>query len=274
MNIDIGRNCNNRCLMCIYPKSIGPEPPIKNIKKLIDKNMDDKDFYITGGEPTLRRDLFEIVEYIHKVSPKSEIKLITNGRMMFYKKYVKKITKSSIFKIITEIHGSETIHDRITQVKGSFRQTLNGIKNSLNYNINVEVRIILHKLNYKEIPKIFEIFEKEIPTINNVVIFPADITGNAKKKIDILSVKYNEMINIINIIIEKYSDKFNIKIYHIPPCLFQEKQYKFLKNLSTNPKRITFTNKCEHCKLKYNCSGIWKTYIEEYGDDEFGKIQS
>ena len=60
------------------------------------------------------------------------------------KKFIETVPDNSIVAI--PIHGSNAqINDMITQSKGSFAQTVKGIKQLLKANIRVELRIVVSK---------------------------------------------------------------------------------------------------------------------------------
>ncbi len=83
---------------------------------------------ILGGEPTLISELPKIISFA-KEKGWEKVTLWTNGRMFFYKNYALSLKAAGLRKLVVFIYGhNEKFHDEITGVKGSFKQTMEGIK--------------------------------------------------------------------------------------------------------------------------------------------------
>ncbi|GAI83859.1 unnamed protein product, partial [marine sediment metagenome] len=80
----------------------------------------------TGGEPLLRHDICELVEYASHIGLWTN--LITNGTFL-NAAIVKKLKKVGLSSAQISIEGpNPAIHDNITGVQGSFDATVAGIK--------------------------------------------------------------------------------------------------------------------------------------------------
>ena len=124
--------CNNRCVWCYAEGS-----PHKNAisfskaKKIIDLMADcgAKRCILIGGEPTCYPDLTALIS--HAKSKNLTAFIITNGRLLS-ESYIDKLKKAGLDGMSISIEGSTAkIHDGVTQVKGSFDQTVQGIKNCI-----------------------------------------------------------------------------------------------------------------------------------------------
>ena len=136
VDIGVGNICNNNCIMCtaiMPPSKDYKQPSFQEIINGIDKVPKDADsMTITGGEPTLRKDIFKILRYINKEFPLTKINFITNSNVFYYNDVVKQYKKIKNLYVITELHAdNEELHDKITQTKGSFEYAFQGIKNLL-----------------------------------------------------------------------------------------------------------------------------------------------
>jgi len=78
VGLQITRHCNLKCIHCCESDQM-PDNSIQKIKIIIDKlsNAGLKKICITGGEPFLRKDLTEILEYVFNKN--IQITLSTNG---------------------------------------------------------------------------------------------------------------------------------------------------------------------------------------------------
>ncbi|MCK5334449.1 MAG: radical SAM protein, partial [Candidatus Aenigmarchaeota archaeon] len=140
-DLDTCYECNNNCLMCttIRPgylkKDIGWTKKTSEFKKTIDAcDPQLRTFCFTGGEPTIRPGIIELVQYVLQKLPITTVKLITNGRMLAYPDFVDKLISTGLKNYILPVHAhASELHDFITQADGSFEQTKKGILNLLEY---------------------------------------------------------------------------------------------------------------------------------------------
>ena len=124
-------NCNLDCLMCgVKHVEKGVELSSEVIKKVIDEIADwpnDKVLMFTGGEPLLRKDIFELIDY--SVSRGIPTEMVSNGTLI-EERIAEKIINSGLQNIAISLDGvnSET-HDLIGNRKGSYNLAIKAIKN-------------------------------------------------------------------------------------------------------------------------------------------------
>jgi len=149
MDLALTFRCQNNCLHCYTG---GPhETPELNTdqwKKVIGKLHKVGIFLITftGGEPTLREDLPELLRYAQEMGMVTG--LITNGRRLKDGDYVQKLVSTGLdFVQITLESHDPAVHDRITGVKGSWQETVEGIKKVVPTPIYVTTNTTLNRYN-------------------------------------------------------------------------------------------------------------------------------
>ncbi|HDD64476.1 MAG TPA: radical SAM protein [Thermoprotei archaeon] len=150
--------CNNKCIHC-YSSSPDAskekgELSTKKWRKIIDKLFDVgvPQITFTGGEPTLRRDLVELISYTQKKGLVST--LVTIGRRLADKEYLRMLVEAGLDGIqITLESADPEVHDSITRVKGSWRETVEGIKNAVKEKVYIDVNMTLMKHNIAGIEK-------------------------------------------------------------------------------------------------------------------------
>jgi len=149
MDMALTFRCQNDCIHCYAggPHST-PELSTEQWKTAIDKLGDVGVFILTftGGEPTLRDDLPELLQYAQNKGIVTG--LITNGRRLKEKAYVDTLEKSGLdfVQITLESHKAE-VHDKMTKAKGSWKETLEGIQNAVQSKIYVSTNTTLSKYN-------------------------------------------------------------------------------------------------------------------------------
>jgi len=100
----------------------------------------------TGGEPTLRDDLPELLLYAQKKGMVTG--LITNGRRLKDPEYVATLEKSGLdFVQITLESYKADVHDAMTKSAGSWKETVEGIRNAAQSKLYVSTNTTLGKQN-------------------------------------------------------------------------------------------------------------------------------
>ncbi len=100
-------------------------------------------FNVTGGEPFLRKDLYEILSEIG--SRGFDIYLLSNGTLIDKKK-AEILSDLGVKGVQVSIEGTENIHEAI-RGKGSFSASVNGVNNLLDEGLNVTLNTTLSSLN-------------------------------------------------------------------------------------------------------------------------------
>lgn len=303
-SLRLGYTCNNNCIMCYYSDKLGTidlstEEAKENI--LLAKRKDVSRLVLTGGEPTIRKDFLTLISYAIELGI-PEIEVQTNGRMFYYEGFVKKIADiqkgNKCINFLVPVYGhNERIHDAITLSKGSFKQTVQGIKNLLKYKQRFIAKTVIMKSNYKYLPEIVKLFtDLKVKRIRITTICVP--SRNASNRIRGTLPRFKESIPYLYRALESLDEKERSKISlgSIPLCLIREyenlvsekvsdkiiiskrpgekmKEMEVPKNTAMDAQDKTKLEKYRKCKLFSRCGGIWKEYINMYGEDEFTPIR-
>jgi radical SAM protein with 4Fe4S-binding SPASM domain len=149
MDMALTFKCQNNCIHCYAggPHET-PELTTQQWKEVIDRLSDIGLFILTftGGEPTLRQDLPELLLYAQNKGMVTG--LITNGRNLKDKAYVDELEKAGLdFVQVTLESHKPTVHDLMTAASGSWKETVAGIRNTVNSKIYVTTNTTLSKHN-------------------------------------------------------------------------------------------------------------------------------
>ncbi len=132
-------HCNLRCLHCYASgQQLSEESELSTDewKNIIDtlKEIGIPQITFTGGEPTMRDDLIELIEH----GKWFVTRLNTNG-VNLTKDYCRTLRKASLDSLqITLYSGKKDIHNRLVGADG-FEKTTQGIKNALEVGLSVSV---------------------------------------------------------------------------------------------------------------------------------------
>lgn len=156
--------CNLRCRHCLVSagKELEEELTTEEIKKLVDEAvvLGVKRFYITGGEPFIKDDIFELIKYITK-DKNCELIILTNATLFDNKKIsAMEEIKGPKLVIQVSLEGPNAeIHDRL-RGKGNFDKVVKGIKKLIGIGITPIVSTALNKYNEKNIEDISRFLSK------------------------------------------------------------------------------------------------------------------
>ena len=135
LNLFVGYSCNNNCWFCSEMRNKGkPDKDTRTVKSELFNSRKNgfQRIVFTGGEPTIRPDIVELVSYAKSLGFE-EIFIITNGRMLFYEELARRLAEAGLTHILFSLHGpNAAVHDCLTRSPGSFKQTVQGIKNMVN----------------------------------------------------------------------------------------------------------------------------------------------
>lgn len=289
--IPIYNKCNNSCIMCTNRNDCRNmdsrclslpyllrriEKFSKGHKEFLDDYRDS--FSITGGEPTLHPELVNIMKRINHLFPRIKINLLTNGRMFSYENYTKEIMRLDFnLELLVSIHGHRAdIHDKITGVKNSFTQAIKGLENILRFKKPshiVEIRIVIHQINYRFLQKITEFFRVNFPQVNRLVFIFFEIEGQAVKNFLILRLTYTQLLPYLDEVYREISYFSDVRFYHFPLCTLPLKFYPYMWR--TLPSfEVSFLKGCSGCSVKKLCLGIHKGYLKYVGVSEFKPIEN
>ena len=296
----LGFSCNNNCWHCSLPMWEHPHDlSTDEVKSILKKAKDDgvDVIALTGGEPTIRNDFLEIVKYAKSLNF-DRIELQTNGRMLAYKQFAKKTVEYGVTDIYLSFHApTKELQDLITRVKGSFVESLKGLRNILPLDVRVETNTVISKLNYKVLDKLMILFH-EIGVKEVEIDFLRPI-GNANKYFDLIVPKKSEVkpylekalevaqnLGFDAIFVDDYPLCFMKKfkqynadyIASLSNSIHDENAYNISVDSDLQPIQIHEEQKvkgppCKNCIFSKYCEGDWKEYIQKFGWTEFKPIK-
>lgn len=162
--LELTLRCNERCLHC--GSSCGDVPSqeltVEQYRAFLDKIK--RDFperpmlCITGGEPLLRREFFDIVGYADKLG--FNWGMTSNGTLIT-KDVARRLKETGMKTISISIDGLEETHDAFRRMKGGFSRSIEGIENLLEHDFNsVQVTTVVTKKNISQLDSLFDLMYK------------------------------------------------------------------------------------------------------------------
>jgi SynChlorMet cassette radical SAM/SPASM protein ScmE len=157
LDIEITNKCNLRCNYCSHFTSGGDvdndlskEEWLQFFEEL--NRCAVLDVTISGGEPFYRKDLKEIIDGI--VRNRMRFGILSNGTLIDDEMSEFLASTKRCNSVQVSIDGSiPTTHDSF-RGKGNFVKAVNGIKSLQKYNINVTVRVTIHRHNINDLDSV------------------------------------------------------------------------------------------------------------------------
>ncbi len=312
LHISTSPVCNNHCVFCNdgfrdHPGSREPglsPGDVEDILQAYRGRINRVNF--TSGEPTLNPDLFALIR-MAKYSGYRHVGLTTNGRMLSYGAYALGLLRSGLTEINISIHGhTAAMHDGQTRARGSFEQTVRGIKSIRDlrprYPVTLNLAVTLNKLNYRAFREILA-FLRPFGANTIVINVVQPIRGKMTRHFNRLMPRYRDVALVIEGFFEEHPEWFfgqgpggsRISVIDLPRCLApgllpvigygetrtvsggepgavagrtEMKTRTFRDNRALKQKR----DRCGSCAHDAHCSGIYRAYLEKFGWGEFNPV--
>jgi MoaA/NifB/PqqE/SkfB family radical SAM enzyme len=291
--LKVGYACNNNCAFCHSAPHRGYDSTIEEIRdKIVSaRRLGAEMLVLSGGEPTIRRDLPAITAAIRDCGMK--IGLVTNGRMLAYPRLAEKLISAGLGYAYVSLCGPDIeVHDRHTRTR-SFNQTLQGIKN-LSGNIDdLTINLVLTAWNLEHLGR--------LPNrLTPLTTTGAPLTGTVRVKLSMLEPEgsaldtFDSLVPPLAKAAEAAADACRkmalVKgiqplLDGFPLCLvpgelrelesgLREDGYfimseAFEKNWHPiDDRNRSFGDRCRTCSLRRRCRGVYRQYLIQRGEDE------
>ena len=142
----VTQKCNLRCQHCFMEGGLKTSEELSEEKarKLIDELGDMRILYlsISGGEPFLREDLFDLID--RAASYGMRVDIASNGTLID-KETVRRLVNSSVFQVQVSIDGSERVHNLFRGNNRAFKISAEAVRRMLDEGIMVSISHTVRK---------------------------------------------------------------------------------------------------------------------------------
>jgi radical SAM protein with 4Fe4S-binding SPASM domain len=175
MDLALTYRCNNDCPHCYNarPRSY-PELSTDEWKRILDRlwQIGIPHVVFTGGEPTLRGDLPELIAHAERNGQITGLN--TNARRLSDRDFVDCLVKAGLDHVQITLESHDVgIHDRMVACQGAWKQTVAGLKNALSTSLFVMTNTTLLQENSKYLRETLDFLaETGVPTVGlNALIY-------------------------------------------------------------------------------------------------------
>ncbi len=164
--LELTVRCNENCIHCgsRCGESAVDELTLRQYKDFLSQVRDDmgvqkKMLCITGGEPLLRKDFFDIMGHANELGFRWGM---TSNATLLTKEVARDLKRVGMGTISVSIDGLEQTHDQFRRTPGGFSKAMQGIENLLEVGgfRAVQVTTVVTHKNINELDELFRIFSK------------------------------------------------------------------------------------------------------------------
>jgi His-Xaa-Ser system radical SAM maturase HxsC len=257
--------CNHYCLMCSQPpKDVNDEWIVDEVAEAIPLvSKDTREIGFTGGEPTLLGDRFLVlVQSMKQHLPNTGLHILSNGRRFadpsFARTYAEIGHHDAMVGIPIYSAQSQT-HDYVVQADGAYDETLRGILNLKTYGQQVELRVVIHKANYADLPDLAEFVARNLTFVDQVALMGLEMTGFAKANVDTLWIDPAEYQAELYEAATKLEDfGLHVSIYNHQLCTIDRRIWPLARK-SISDWKNEYQPECAGCVVADECGGFFAT---------------
>jgi radical SAM protein with 4Fe4S-binding SPASM domain len=150
VHIDVTYRCNERCEHCYLEHDGENELTTAELRSFLLQFAEAGVFFLTisGGEPLLRRDCFEIIESARELE--FNVKLKTNA-VLVREKEARRLREAGVEQVQVSVYShKQEIHDAITKLPGSLSRTLEGVRLMRAAGLKVTLANVLMRSNARD----------------------------------------------------------------------------------------------------------------------------
>jgi MoaA/NifB/PqqE/SkfB family radical SAM enzyme len=286
-DIPVWNKCGNRCLMCAnsaaFSRAVssryGLAAQIRRFETYLAghgaayaKNAADRSaLNLTGGEPTRNPEFLKLLAYFRRRNRGLELTLLSNGRRFSDPVFAAAALKAAgaPFSVAVSVHGpGPVLHDGVTGVRGSFRQTLAGLRNIFalrKAGQAVEIRLVLHRRNIARLRATLSLLLREFSGFSGwrAVAIQYELEGRALRDSSLrLSLQDSAAaLNACAGLVRRFGE---FRLYHFPLCLLK-KELRPLARISLPPEDRLYPPACSGCSARARCVGLMPAYARRFG---------
>lgn len=195
---EVTRSCNLNCVHCRAAAGLGPysgELERAECTRILDEiaQVSKPIVILTGGEPLLREDIWEIARYGSDLGLR--MVMATNGTLVI-RKTVEKMKSSGIQRVSISLDGAtETGHDAFRQVPGAFQGALAGIEALKQGGMEFQINTTVTRHNVHDVGKILDLTVKLGAVAHHLFLLVP--TGRAREMVnqEVEATEYEELLH-------------------------------------------------------------------------------
>jgi len=285
--VKLGYACNNNCLFCTaeWNKCHGDRDTravLDEVERILSEDQVNRMVY-SGGEPTVRRDLPDILGHVKCLGTEWQ-HIQTNGRRLGEQGYLQSLRDAGLTSCLVSIHGpGPAIHDWLTRSTGAFEQTCEGLHNLHRSGMRFFTNTVMCKQNYHLLGEMVSFLAQTFPSIAKIKLCYPRLQGGAADNLSQIIAPMWEVAPFVQAAIDKGIELgVDVETEFMPICLLGTRYdrvdnfYATRVNLSdlhwsdadyVRPPGDIFYEVCDTCDVRNHCLGIDTLHHEAFGEN-------
>ena len=288
----VGYACNQKCRCCPISNNqtattlIAPFHRLKAEAEQI-LSLGVTDVTISGGEPTIHPDFFEIINLF--VKNDIVVHILSNGERFsessFFDRF-KQIAHKENICITTTFHSHiPQEHEFQNQTGGSFMRSFVGLKALDALGINIAVKHCITANNYIALPEFIKWALENFSANAEIQLWGIDLCGISEALSREVFVDYQKITPYIERaidIFEEYSPRGSrvLTVNNLPLCMCDAYYWgyftppeadNYIEHLQNGRKMDAISgpvsSHCASCRFQRHCPGVYYSNFDVFGDD-------
>jgi radical SAM protein with 4Fe4S-binding SPASM domain len=161
----VTERCNLRCAHCYQERYRGEELDLRGLLDILAQFLHFLDaprafghpamrghITVTGGEPLIRRDFFELLEAFAAHRRRFSFAVLTNGTLIDAL-LARRLSELGVGFVQVSVEGTQATHDRI-RGSGNYARTVAAIEHLVGAGIRTLISFTAHRGNYRQFPDV------------------------------------------------------------------------------------------------------------------------
>ena len=160
--VKVGYGCNENCTFCHTLEYRHVNGSAADVHRKIDRarELGHTMVVLSGGEPTMRPELFEWAEHVARLG--MDFGLVTNGLLLAYPDVLERLLASRLRYVYMSLHGGTAeVHQRVVRAD-TFGPAMQALRNLTGKGLDLTVNAVLVKQNVDDL----------LPLVDAVLPFP------------------------------------------------------------------------------------------------------
>jgi len=295
LSLHITDACNSRCSFCVVGSPLAPHDSVRfdDLVRFLRDHADSGygSVNLHGGEPTVHPRLFELLTLIRELGY-PEVQIQTNGRRLAQFGFAERLAAQNVRLVVVSLHGADArVQDELAQVRGSFVEAVQGIREAKRARISVRTNTVLTRRNLAQLQGIVGLLlDLGVDAVNISNLHPV---GSGFFAFDTLIPTVSEtrkhLLPAVQRLLEHGAP---VSLEGFPLCtitpheaLAVEREPRGIRMMYQgavvddydkfmNEQCRSYGQQCNACGKRPLCGGVYKEYVEQRGWDEFRAFTS
>jgi len=270
--------CDANCKFCYVN---GLSPKFKTRKHIFDEIRQarrvskGKRIGFSGGEPTLRKDIIEIMLFAKEINFEI-VHIFTHGRKFADFSYSKAMVDAGLRGAMISMHGiQEKTNDFLMGSSGT-NETWRGIQNLADLGVRIVVNFVVNRVNIDEMIPLYQRCAKITPPIYEFRVTYPSMQRAAMRNIDLV-LPYESVLPKVEALILQSNDLLvgvecfplclvPINIQHSAEWRYREQvDYMPITDRVQNHHRRVWSLECVGCHNRFICTGVQEEHVRRFG---------